>query len=685
MEAKQNSIVRFMQQQDTQFVIPVYQRNYDWLNEQCRQLFIDIVAAGSNDQIQSHFVGSIVYLQTSITASPTLLTVIDGQQRLTTLTLIWIALRNRAKENGNESLVNEIEKKFLVNEFMNDSAKVKLRPIKKDDEALKYILKNEDLQWENGYSRLLENYMYFYDNISVTNIDLIRKGLSKLLFIDVALEQGKDDPQRIFQSLNSTGLDLSQADLIRNYILMDLQPKLQEELYEQYWVRIELQTRESIKNESKLSDFMRDYLTFKFREIPNKDQVFVTFEKKISITNENSLRELLGELRTFTSYYNRFINPQCEPDADIREHLHLIAKIPITVAYPFLLEIYHDYESKRISKIELIQVLELVQAYTWRRFICNLPTNALNKVFATLYKDVDFIDYTSSLEGSLIRKTGKARFPTDEEVEREIITKDMYNIKPANRMYFLERLENYGHRIRTDVENSLEVTVEHVFPQKPTLKWERALGNDFDEMKSLVNTAANLTLSAFNPSLSNHMFSEKRDMPEKGYKASPLRLDKQLADFLEWNVENLVKRREWILYRFKTIWKYPYLTAIKIKSLNIEEFYDIQDIAPSSVTGKSLAEIQFEGVVLQNPSWRDLLRTVGEIMFEREPHVFFSLDNESKMWVKTDPNFFMKALKISENYYIESHLSARDIVNRIQIILQRCDTDDELLIRFAQP
>lgn len=687
MEAKQNSIVKFMQQQDTQFVIPVYQRNYDWLNEQCQQLLLDIISAGSKDSIQSHFVGSVVYLQTSITSSPTLLTIIDGQQRLTTLTLIWIALRNRAKESGNEFVVNEIEKKFLINEFMNDSAKVKLRPIKKDDEALKCILRNEITLWQNGFSRLLENYNYFYQNITLENIDTIRQGLNKLVFIDVALEQGKDDPQRIFQSLNSTGLDLSQADLIRNYILMDLPPKLQEDLYDKYWVSIELQTRETVKNESKLSDFMRDFLTLKFREIPNSDQVFATFKSKFSFSGEPVLRELLDELRTFTSYYNRFINTNAEPDAEIREHLYLIAKIPITVSYPFLLEVYHDYAMGTISKADLIQVLELVQSYAWRRFLCNLPTNALNKVFSNLYKDIDSNDYLPSLERALVRRKGKHGFPTDEEVERVLATKDMYNIKSSNRKYFLERLENYGEKIRTEVENNPDVTIEHIFPQKPSPIWEKSLGVDFDAMKALVNTAANLTLSAFNSSLSNLPFLEKRDMPSKGYKASPLRLDKMLAEYQDWNLSTLAQRQEWILKRCKEIWKYPYSRISETESFEtiqgtLEFEFDIHDITPSEVTGRKIAEIQFEGKTYTNPTWSELLKIVAETMFAREPYVFFSLNAENKLWVKTDSTVFLRPLKIASNYYIESNLGAKDIVTRVQLILQKCDTDEELILRF---
>ena len=684
MEAKQSSIAYFMRQPDTQFTIPVYQRNYDWRNEQCKQLLADILTAGNAPETATHFVGSVVYLQTNITSTPHILTIIDGQQRLTTLTLLWLALHRRAKEQGNHQLATKIERQYIINEFLDGDEKVKLRPIKKDDKALHWLMKNDGTPWEFGYSRLIENFLYFYESITPERIEFVSAGMNRLVFIEIALERGKDDPQRIFQSLNSTGLDLSQADLIRNLILMDLPHKIQLELYENYWEKIEISTQQSTRKESKLSEFMRDFLTFKFREIPNLDRVFETFKQKYSGKTLDELKELLGEIRTFSSYYNRFINPGVETDSDIEEHLRLIAKIPITVSYPFLLEVYHDYATHKIGKQECIAVLELVQSYAWRRFMCDLPTNALNKVFTTLYKDVNYDNYLGAFELSLIRRQGKHRFPTDDEIMREIGVKDMYNIRPSNRLYFLERLENYGHRIKTNVENNEDVTIEHIFPQKPTRAWEIALGAEFDTMKSLVNTAANLTFSAFNSSLSNRPFPEKRDLPEKGYKASILRLDKMLAKFTAWNPTSLQERREWIEQRFLEVWRFPYAVKKKMDDEAGREAaelaVDILELDPNEATNKMIVRVDFEDLHESNISWRQLLAKIASKMFEREPEVFFALHIEDKIWTKTDPNSFSAAVKISEQYYIEGSFSAKGMIKRIQLILNRCETDEECLI-----
>ena len=238
MEAKQNSITKFMQQQDAQFFIPVYQRNYDWRYEQCKQLLKDILEAGRSETLKSHFIGSIVYIQISDLTSYPELTIIDGQQRLTTLTLFVAALAKRAEEYEMYELARRLRNRFLVNDEMDENEKLKLKPIRKDDNALKYILGLYHSEI-NEFSRVIENYKFFYNNLNKDNLEIANNGFQKLIFIEIGLTKNIDDPQKIFQSLNSTGLDLSQADLIRNYILMGLDNRLQLRIYERYWIEIE--------------------------------------------------------------------------------------------------------------------------------------------------------------------------------------------------------------------------------------------------------------------------------------------------------------------------------------------------------------------------------------------------------------------------------------------------------------
>lgn len=693
MEATQNTIVKFMQQQDTHFVIPVYQRPYTWHREQCRQLLADIRTVANNDALRSHFLGSIVYLRTNITSTPHVLTVIDGQQRLTSLMLLCLALYNRAREAGNMRFADEFHEKFLINKYLENEEKIKLRSVAGDDAAFHYLLEgNNHQEYAVKTSHIIQNYGYFYEHTPLSDIEIIRKGLQKLVFVEIALETDKDDAQRIFQSLNSTGLDLSAADLIRNYVLMDKSPKVQEQLYTKYWAVIEHNTREPEKGDSKLSEFVRDYLTMHTRTIPNKDRVFETFKQQYTFENDAVLRERLEDMKAFSGYYRSFLTPESETDTEIAEHLRGIRSMQVTVAYPFLLEVMHDYAQKRISKEILLRVLKIVESYVWRRFICDLPTNALNKVFSTLYKDMttdNTSDYAPSLERALVKRKGRHHFPSDEEVTREIETKDMYKIKPGNRLYFLERLENFGERIKTQVTGNEHITVEHIFPQKPTREWERILGTELDEMKARVNTAANLTLSAFNPSLSNRLFPEKRDLKPGGYADSNLRIDKFLATLESWNLEALHCRHTWIIERFKAIWQYPHEAVEALETMQhvqgqLEMSVDIRDIMPNEATNKDILRFEFLDTALERCSWRDVLKTVAAAIAERDPQPLLELDAENKLAVKTLDKGFTKSLPIGNGLFIESSLSAQAITQRVQVMLERSGMEEECLITLQE-
>jgi uncharacterized protein with ParB-like and HNH nuclease domain len=693
MQATQNTIVKFMQQSDTHFVIPVYQRPYTWHLEQCRQLLADVYMVAPDNAMTSHFIGSIVYLRTNITSTPQILTVIDGQQRLTSLMLLCLALYNRAQEGGNKRFAEEFREKFLINKYLENEGKIKLRSVAGDDVAFRYLLEGGNHhEYAVKTSHIVQNYGYFFDNIPASDIETIRAGLHKLVFVEIALEADRDDAQRIFQSLNSTGLDLSAADLIRNYVLMDRPLKLQEQLYVKYWIAIERNTREPDKGEPKLSEFVRDYLTMNIRAIPNKDRVFETFKQQYTFSNEQELRDRLADLTAFSGYYQKFLDPSSESDTAIAEHLRGIHSMQVTVAYPFLLEVFHDYSQKRITRDVFLQALGIVESYVWRRFVCDLPSSALNKVFSVLYKDLNThnpADYAPSLERALVRRKGKHRFPTDEEIARELETKDMYKIKFSSRMYFLERLENHGERVKTQVAGNDLITVEHIFPQRPTREWERLLGLELDDMKARANTAANLTLSAFNPSLSNRPFLDKRDLKPGGYAESNLRIDKFLATLEVWNMDSLRRRHAWIVERFKTIWQFPHdaaeaaQAAVSAQTL-MELTVDIRDIAPNEATNKDIVRFEFMNDVLERCSWRDVLKIVAMAIVQKDPQPLLELDAENKLIVKSIDKGFVKSVFIGNGYFIESSLSAQAITQRIQVMLDRSGIDDECLITLQE-
>ncbi len=570
MKASEASLIRFLQQQDTQFIIPVYQRNYDWTKPQCEQLLNDIRRVGSNDDLDSHFIGSIVYIHDGVYSSSSThsLTIIDGQQRLTTITLIWVVLYRKAKELNNERLSNEIFKKYLVNEFLEDDGKLKLRPTVNNDKALQYLINGGDAEKYYEFSRVVENFKYFKRQVNEENFEIIRKGIEKLIFVDISLERDKDNPQMIFESLNSTGRELSQADLIRNYILMGLQPKHQNKIYDKYWREIETLATKNETKVSMVSDFIRDFLTLKLRDIPNKNKVYQKFKDKYRFDHLGSsedafmrLEDTMAEVKKFAQYYNKLINPEKEVNREIKEQIRLINNLEINVSYPFILEVYNDYSEGQIDKEILLEVLRLIQSFAWRRFVVGLPTSSLNKIFMRLYEEVDRSDYVSSICRSLLRVKSGLRFPNDDETINALRFKDVNGMSMRKKRYLLERLENYENKEPVQIENNPDITIEHIFPQKPDPQWKTSLGEkEYNEIKEkYLHRIGNLTLSGNNGALGNKPFIEKRDLQEKGYKASGLFLNKHLKSLNKWDVSAIEKRFDILADRFKKIWQYPSL------------------------------------------------------------------------------------------------------------------------------
>lgn len=690
MKANETKVDKFLATNETTFAIPVYQRNYDWNLVQCKQLLFDIIETGKNEKVNAHFIGSIVYVHDDVyTASGlTELTIIDGQQRLTTITLIFIALYRLAQQLENPTLVSRIHKTYLINEFAPEAEKLKLKPTDNNKEALRHILNSSEGEEFNGYSRIIENFNFFKSHINKENFDTVLRGLNKLIFVDIALDRQKDNPQRIFESLNSTGLELSQADLIRNYILMGLSRTNQEKIYKSYWEVIEKNAKDEILNKSRVSDFIRDYLTLINKEIPNKGEVYVKFKSQYPTTTIDELENVLADLKSLVKYYNKLINPKNEIDKDIRTQLEYINRLEINVAFPFLMKVYEDYSNSIIDKLTFISVLNLVQSYTWRRFILGLPTNALNKIFMGLYYHKDFKkeDYLTSIQKILLKLSRVQRFPRNAEVINALKEKDVYNIKPKNRIYLLERLENFNNIEHVVIEGNSDITIEHIFPQNPDPKWKIELGQEeYNFIKeNYLNTIGNLTLSGNNGKLGNKAFIEKRDMnidgKEQGYKFSRLWLNRDLKEKEKWNKEEIEKRANEISERFMKIWEMPEI-EIEQESDNDEvNIFDAED--PKH---KKLEYAIFFDQRLEVNQVAKLYIEVFKQLFDLQPETFFTSDIGHKISLSKNPteDCLRQALPLNDTYFIEGNIDNIGKFDRIKQALTVFGFEDELIIKYA--
>lgn len=686
MKASEIRLEDFLTKSDTQFVIPIYQRNYDWGKFQCEQLLNDILEVGKTKQ--PHFIGSIVYIHDGVyTTGIKELIIIDGQQRLTTITLIYIALYNYARENEQVELANKIFEKYIINKFADNNGKLKLKPTENNSEDLKALINRTQISTLSKYSNIIDNYNFFKNQISETNYKTILDGMQMLMFVEISLERSHDNAQRIFESLNSTGLNLSQADLIRNYILMEKTSQEQKTLYEQYWEYIEKNTKVESTKDNKLSDFIRDYLTYSRQNIVNKDKVYQTFKKEFPINDLRETEKSLDEIKNLSTFYGRLIDPTKEPDTEIRKEIANINQLEINTSYPFLMKVYDDYHSSKIDKESFIRILCFIQTFAFRRFILDLPTNVLNKIFMSLYKQINPSNYEQSLYKYIMSLTGRQRMPKDPEIREALKDKDIYNSKSKNRNYLFESLENYENKeTHIDISNNDNLTIEHIFPQNPDQQWRLAMSKEeyMNFSQKYLHTIGNLTLSGNNSALGNKTFIQKRDKnedgKEQGYTYSKLWLNQDLKSMDSWNTARYQERTERITNRFLDIWKLP------DGSYEVNENNGINIFEAGNPTGKILEYATFfDEKIPSNQetslSYRSLYIYVVKTVYNLTPENFITKLG-TNLSIISSAESLTHALPLDNTYYIEGNLSSRDIFNRIKMILKTFDLEDELMIKF---
>lgn len=666
MEARQISIEDFLSSNKTRFIIPVYQRNYDWKEKNCLQLFEDIKNIGLQSERKSHFMGSVVYVANSDTDSIDLkeYVIIDGQQRLTTSTLFLKALHDAI---DNEDLKDEILESFLINKRLDEKNKLKLKPIKKDDEVFKKLLKN-DFDTIDTNSNIYKNYNFFKNKIqSFEDYKSLYLGFKKLFIVHIALNRRDDNPQLIFESINSTGVSLSQSDLIRNFLLMDKEADEQVELFEKYWFKIE----ENLTSEN-ISNFVRDYLTVKQNKIPNKDDTYESF-KLFVYSNNVKTKALLSELLEYSKIYKTFLFPHNEIYA---QNLKSLKQLKIGVVYPFLLSLIDSFNKQLLNEKELFKTLEIIESYIVRRMVCNKPTNALNKVFASLFSDIldipnfNFENFSKYFSTLLFSKKGSAIFPDDEEFRADFTSRDSYNLK--NIKFILLRLENKDNNEKVDIST---LSIEHFMPQTLTNSWKVKLGDKYQIIHDrYLHNIGNLSLSGDNSQLGNKSFEEKKKILNE---QSRLKLNQHFINSLNWDDNEINKRANILFEDAKILWTYPKELDLKLEFKDTDkEFYTLED--DIDVTGKKPLYFEIFNEKYNTKSWNDLYiqlikllidfdETIAQLLLKDDD---FSGKNR-KIFSSTKDNEKGKQVEIKENYFVETNLSANAIMSYIKLICEK--------------
>lgn len=561
MDARKGNIYEILNG-NKQFLIPVYQRFYSWDIEQCKRLWNDIVEMQRKGKV-GHFVGSIVNIAEQ--AMPTGVQkymIIDGQQRMTTLTLLLLALRDYAIKNPGDTSINarRIDNMLLKNEYENGDERYKLLLTETDRDILINLVEEKPIA-EGTRSRLIENYKFFADKLADKEIlpAEVYESIGKLQIVNITLDRAVDDAQAIFESLNSTGKELSESDLIRNYVLMGLEPSEQIYVYEHLWRPMEqlfvYETQGTV-----MDAFFRHYLTMKLARIPKQGRVYEEFKLYHLNCEFGTIRELCQDLLDYAKYYTNIVFKR-NFDLDLKKLYEDIIDLRMEVSYPFLLKIHHDCTDGIITSDELKEILKLCISYVLRRAICEIPTNSMNKTFATLKNYIKPDDYLNSVKAFFVMQDTYKEFPDNDKFEGAFVRRDIYNMRARN--YILSRLENFENKAPIIIEN---YTIEHIMPQNKnlSLEWQADLGADWQEVqKKYLHTIGNLTLTAYNSEMSDRPFREKMNMPG-GFKESALRLNKYIVLLNEWNEKHIQERANMLAKKAESIWPYPSLTNVEL-------------------------------------------------------------------------------------------------------------------------
>lgn len=680
MKGSELRLIEYMEGSKKRFIIPVYQRNYDWKIENCKQLYDDLIQVIKNNS-KTHFFGSIVSVYEPSGRNTEFL-IIDGQQRLTTMSLLFLAMYNLLEEkiiiSEDESLKDQIYEDFLVDKYQPQEKRMKLKPIKNDQKAFSKLFNSKDDYIKD--SNLTINYSYFYERIQKQEItiDELFDAICRLEIINITLNN-EDNPQLIFESLNSTGLDLSEGDKIRNYILMGLTKQKQDEYYEKYWNCIEKCTKYDV------SSFIRDYLSVKQLVIPSQKKVYINFKKYVE---DSSLKiiEILEDLLSYAKRYNILLCGKTS-SKELNSCINRLNRLETTVTRPFFLEVLRLYDENQINLNEVAEAFSITESYLFRRTICDLPTNALNKIFLLLNREIMRYDGTDSnyiekLKFALLSKKDRARFPNDDDFSLMFTEKPIYQMNSKNKIYILERLENFGTLEDKDIYRHYdegEYSIEHIMPQHLTPAWIKELGDSYEEIHDTwLHRIANLTLTAYNSKYSNSTFVEKKTM-KNGFEDSGIRLNTYVSKKDKWTLAELRDRNDYLLKRALDIWAFP-STNYKPQEKQLDS-YTLDDEA-SFLSGRQIAKFVYKGTEQPVVSWVEMYTKVLRALYLEDKTIItkiaLSTDDELSIHFSTNKRIFKKCDEIGDNVYVQTNTNTQSklsVLNRLYKLYGMNPTD----------
>ena len=628
-----DSLFRKIIQGSTQFIVPVFQRDYSWTEDHCERLWDDVLNTAKAPSDQLHFIGSVVYIDAEGDASMSKWLLIDGQQRLTTLMLLLIAIRNHIKVSNWEGssdgpTVRKIENGYLKNSDEEGDRRYKLVLRGNDDSHLRALLDDGDLN-QLVSNRIFENYDWFIGKITDENVEELYRGINKLAVVDVTLHRLIDNPQLIFESLNSTGLDLSESDLIRNFVLMGQTESKQDEFYGKYWKVIESLFRDS---ESMLDLFFRDFIALEFKtskQVKAKE-IYSTFRNRfgMNVADTTYLENLLRKIVRYARYHAAFsVGAGNKVHGELELQFARLRKL-VDVPAMLIMRLYdcYDKEDNTLSEVEFVELIKLIESYIVRRAVCGLQTRGYWFEFAKIAYRISETDPVNSLNGNFALIAESYAFPKNSEFKNELTGSDLYGKRICR--HILDSLENHNTK---EPSPTTDYSVEHILPQNTELgvSWRNMLGENYKQIQSeFVHRLGNLTLTGYNSTYSDRSFQEKKTI-ENGFNSSAVRLNKFVCNQDKWTSVEIEERGELLGEKALKIW--PSLNATK-EQIEVARTIELK----RRQAQKDVSKIQMSEIA------RNFFNALSERVKEIDPGIFELAENRSVSY--HNPQFFLEVL-----------------------------------------
>lgn len=650
------------------FKVPVYQRNYDWNNIQCEKLYQDIMNANKRDH--KHFTGTIVYIVGLDGSTLNEVLIIDGQQRLTTMYILLKALYDAAK-GVSVRIEAEIEE-VMFNRNCDEKYKLKLKPVKSDNEQLLLLIKDKTDEMDRN-SNIYKNYITFKNLIEETvtsglELNDILNGIKKLEMVEIVLDKSQgDEPQKIFESINSTGLELSLADLIRNYLLMD--DLNQDELYENYWSVIEKNV--GYRN---LGDFVINFLNSQISKSVNDKNAYRLFKEHCE-ENNLSHEDVLKNLKRTSKYYGAFIGETQFYSNEISDYLRAFYTIKQTTVLPFLFRVFNDYEDGNIDEVTLCKVLDYLLTYLVRITACEINKN-LSKFMKSMYDrffDGSYDNYYKKFVIFLNDLRANNRMPTDSEFEEALIHKSLYK-KPICK-FVLYVIEN-STKEHIDITN---LTIEHILPQKENaIVWKKEVGDNYNRVYEIyLHTLGNLTITGHNSELGTKSFTDKKNIICENSKANVL--NKEVLSAERWDESSILNRAKVLsnilIDKFNYVEMHSDISETNELSFSVNSGIDFSNTKPEGFS--------FVGEYTKVASWADLLTKFISLVYDLDTEMLsdlaasdYSIPNADRTYISNDERKLRKAKQVDNSgIFFETNLSSNNIISFIKDLLSKMNLD----------